>query len=1024
MTDRIVIGTDTAVANPDIGTQTFLGATVIDFSCNSSWDSQGGVCNINLIEDEGERISTTSVIGSPQYFEIVDNSGDLVFCFYGILKDISRNVSSNGDRTYSAALQTPTVLLSSCSIITEDYAGAGNATEAVAPNTSSSLDFGHINPLVTFNNVYNVLNPFGVFENDDYGLSTPKGFGASQVNEDGMRLDRFVAAIDELINVNNTTSNPELGRPIIYGADQWTNSPTAPQPYYYTFDINGFISQVSSFIPYDYRVKSTTLMDFVDELCTEINHVYMVDLKKPVGLGDPTITGPYGVASPPSNSEIGTFGGEIHIITQNRNQYGSNKFPLSKFIVQREISDKNGGYIPNSFSAAFSNGFGGADLPLDFAWTTGVVHPGGPAIASSPFGGVATFEDISTDELERYTSTQLSVSLNEGAVAGKMVTGGFQSRIGFIENNGSDVYQYWGEIKRLNNYGASATASDTAKRGIPVITKILDPNDIVDCVMIDCQDIVGTGDITGAILTGIYACSLKEMRYAMNSFDTWIHFLTHIKPAKLNSMETNFAQPLRTPYQPFLTAAGGYTWAGAAYKASALSTIQKHLTSSSNAVTTNIDPSDPINAQANVQAQRFLQMLHGKISTIGQDHYGKSWVVKQPAFTTKVDENEESVIADFVRSWDLSDSAYLEPANFAAYEAPQSPYFVKDGRLSSYVNFNSNFTSSNIYNSVSVNNDFSEYKGQKFAQTQIASDYIFSFPLEFDKDYLFLPSTYFTNYDRANFTNLLSGSGIMNNKPLAVGIDTANVTSAINYLTGAGSVISENGVGMIPYAICKTERVYRPLYTESAGGDSAGSNSSLIASAGFSSSNNQQSNKNIQGGDVNFKGPFPAIVAPRSFGIPQQSNRFIYGPWVTDNITLDYSAKIEYEQDLNLVPENYIIPATITIGGTSYTLTSGLAGLNLVGQAKANTVDNFNFLFTEQGSVTSPGLPSVTNLGASLVTNGPLVSDISVNISATDIKTTYNMKTFAPRLGRTNKRFIDNISKLGKKIKSIANLVK
>jgi hypothetical protein len=34
------------------------------------------------------------------------------------------------------------------------------------------------------------------------------------------------------------------------------------------------------------------------------------------------------------------------------------------------------------------------------------------------------------------------------------------------------------------------------------------------------------------------------------------------------------------------------------------------------------------------------------------------------------------------------------------------------------------------------------------------------------------------------------------------------------------------------------------------------------------------------------------------------------------------------------------------------------------------------------------------------------------------------MKTFAPRLGRTNKRFIDNISKLGKKIKSIANLVK
>jgi hypothetical protein len=189
MTDRVVIGTDTAVANPDVGTQTFLDATVIDFSCNSSWDPQGASCSINLIEDSGQRVSTTSVLGSPQYFEIVDNNGDLVFSFYGILKDLSRNVSSNSDRAYSAVLQSPTVLLNACSIVTEDYAGAGSATEAVAPNTSGSLDFGDINPLVNFNNVYNVLNPFGVFENDDYGLSTPKGFGASQVNEDGMRLD-------------------------------------------------------------------------------------------------------------------------------------------------------------------------------------------------------------------------------------------------------------------------------------------------------------------------------------------------------------------------------------------------------------------------------------------------------------------------------------------------------------------------------------------------------------------------------------------------------------------------------------------------------------------------------------------------------------------------------------------------------------------------------------------------------------------------------------------------------------------
>ena len=86
--------------------------------------------------------------------------------------------------------------------------------------------------------------------------------------------------------------------------------------------------------------------------------------------------------------------------------------------------------------------------------------------------------------------------------------------------------------------------------------------------------------------------------------------------------------------------------------------------------------------------------------------------------------------------------------------------------------------------------------------------------------------------------------------------------------------------------------------------------------------------------------------------------------------------------------------------------------------------DNFDYLFTERGSISHPGLPQVTNLAVSLLSNGPLVSDIAVNISATEITTNYSMKTFAPKLGRTNKRFIDRLGKLGKKIQSIANLVK
>ena len=154
--------------------------------------------------------------------------------------------------------------------------------------------------------------------------------------------------------------------------------------------------------------------------------------------------------------------------------------------------------------------------------------------------------------------------------------------------------------------------------------------------------------------------------------------------------------------------------------------------------------------------RKFLQKLHAKIQSLGDEHYGKSWFVKQPAFTTKIDEDDETVIADFVRSWELSDNAYLEPTNFAAYEAPQSPLFVSNGRLKAYVNYDANFTLNTIHKglpvSIKVNSDFREYANSKLAQTQIGSNYIFSFDLEFEKNYKFLPTTYFTNYDESLFS--------------------------------------------------------------------------------------------------------------------------------------------------------------------------------------------------------------------------------------------------------------------------------
>jgi hypothetical protein len=1043
MTDRTVIGADAAVANPDLGTQTFMGATVVDFSCNSSWDSQGATCTVNLIEDTGQRVDITSVVGQPQYFEIVNTAGSLVFCFYGILKDIGRTVSPNGERKYSATLQSPTVLLQASSIITEMYAGAGDATEAVAPNQIpitlgvTGLEFGHANSQVNFANVYNLLNPFGAFENDDFGISTPLGFGASQINSEGMRVESFVAAIDALINDSNQ-ANPNLGRPIIYGANSWGNNPS---PYYYTFDINGFINQISNFIPFDYRVKSTTLMDFVEELCTEINFVYMVDLRKPAGLGNAGIVGPFGAATDNASEGTGTFGGEIHIITQNRNVYGATKFPLSYQLVRREISDRGSAGPLTAFSNGVNDGFGSNDLPLDFAWAGDDIHPGGPPNAPSPFGGSAPFEDVTQDHIERYTQTNLQVSLNEDAVGGKVVVGGFQSRIGFVPNDPGNVYQYWGNIARLDNFGSNASPSDTAQRGIPIVTTPLNIQDARDLILIDIQSLIGAVSIIEAVYTGIYPCSMAEMAAAMHSYASWDFWMSNQKPGKLGRLHDYFGGKLNEVKKRFFNPNGTLTYAGVAFERQGLSTLASFNTSSNNSALGNLNCNNPVAAVAEAAYQTFKQKLHAIIKNTGDTHYGKSWLVQAPAFTTKVDENDESVVADFVRSWEISDDAYLEPANFSTSEAPQSPFFVNNGRLKSYVNYDASFTTLKFpYQTLTgfgtvTNYDFSEYASSKLAQTTLAGgDSIFGFPVEVDKNYYFLPTAYFSQYSESNFTHFqtVDSNGSWYIAPAAraatsFGVNNSQCAVATSYILGTASKIVDAGIGMVPYYLCTTNKVSFPLPDSGPAFSVVGKRTKADFQSSLTNACEamKAETKKVKGKEnVSVPVTVRPAVAPRSFGIAQQSNRYVYGPWITNSIKLSPATRVEYDQDDNLVPENYIIPSVVTFGTVQYSLTSGLAGLNTVGQAKANTIDNFNYLFTEQGSVTHPGLPQVTNLAVSLLSNGPLVSDIAVNISATEITTNYSMKTFAPKLGRTNKRIIDRLGKLGKKIQSIASLVK
>lgn len=188
---------------------------------------------------------------------------------------------------------------------------------------------------------------------------------------------------------------------------------------------------------------------------------------------------------------------------------------------------------------------------------------------------------------------------------------------------------------------------------------------------------------------------------------------------------------------------------------------------------------------------------------------------------------------------------------------------------------------------------------------------------------------------------------------------------------------------------------------------------------------------------VSILNPFPACVIPRSFSYPQISNRHVYGPWMTSIDNILYRGKVEYEQDDSLVPENFLIPTNFgkfgwnnlqgwgndppTDGGEpfdSLKQLSGFAGMNLAGGARANSIDNFGLFAIEEGSMTIPGAPNILRIGDGLY-GIPQITDIKINVTASNIETTYSFKTIAPKFGKNSRDLERKMTKISNDIKKL-----
>ena len=148
----------------------------------------------------------------------------------------------------------------------------------------------------------------------------------------------------------------------------------------------------------------------------------------------------------------------------------------------------------------------------------------------------------------------------------------------------------------------------------------------------------------------------------------------------------------------------------------------------------------------------------------------------------------------------------------------------------------------------------------------------------------------------------------------------------------------------------------------------------------------------------------PALRAlPHAFGIPQQSNKYRYGPYfkvAAPNAEFDDNAyvagKTQVEFDDSLSPENF----------------GSYAGMDQAGFALTE-IDVGRINPDETGYVELAGAP-LHNIGDQLFNAGPYVTSLDVAVGLDGIKHTYKFNTWTPSFGKLAKYNIDILSRTGK----------
>lgn len=144
----------------------------------------------------------------------------------------------------------------------------------------------------------------------------------------------------------------------------------------------------------------------------------------------------------------------------------------------------------------------------------------------------------------------------------------------------------------------------------------------------------------------------------------------------------------------------------------------------------------------------------------------------------------------------------------------------------------------------------------------------------------------------------------------------------------------------------------------------------------------------------------PAPALPTTFGVPEQSNTYSWGPWWS--WSSGFPAKSEVIFDESLVPETF---------GNFTDLNNAAFAISSAGQAQS--------VAAEDGVIELVGVPAF-NIATRFGGGGPYVSSIDINVAVDSVTTTYKFNSWTPNFGRATRAEVDRIKTARKGVLALA----